>query len=134
MVVGLASNVVQFVDAAGKLLSGFNELYRSGSLADNVDVEERTNAFRVSLELLQHGSSTPMDTNLKILVDACIRLSAELMALLEGLKPNRQKNKTSQALLKSFRTMRKRQEIKSIEGKLEKLREAICCRLAILLK
>jgi uncharacterized protein Yka (UPF0111/DUF47 family) len=128
-IVGLASNVVQFVDAAGNLIAIAYEFYKSGSLATNNDIEERMNSLRTSLDILQHANSTPMDPELTKLVQACIKLSIDMTSLLAELKPDGQKHKLSQAVTKTVKTMRKRQEIKSIEGKLSTLREEICLHL-----
>jgi len=133
-IVGLASNVVQFIDAANGFVSFTHELYKSGSLAENSEIEKKTIALEESLKKLQHGRNMDLDDKLKAMVEACFVLSADLTMLLEGLKPNKQKNHLLQASSKSLKMMRKRGKIKDIERRLEKMRDAICSHLTIIIR
>lgn len=133
-IVGLASNIVQFIDAAGSFIAFFSELYKSGSLGEYSAIEQHSNNLETSLELLRSRSSYATDVQLKTMVEGCIQLSKDLHALLNGLKPKQGKGRVSQAFLSSFKTLRKKSEIKKVEDRLTKLRDAICTHLAILLR
>jgi hypothetical protein len=81
--VGLASNVVQFVEFAGALLSKTTELYNSaeGSLRESRDLKF------VSVDLGKYADllKTPVaqhDTDLATLADGCYEIAEELLAAL----------------------------------------------------
>ena len=49
----LAAAVVQFVDFGSRLVSKGQQLYRSGTLVENMEIEEATKRLRVLVEPLQ---------------------------------------------------------------------------------
>ena len=133
-IVGLAGNVVQFMDAGGNLILLIRELYRDGSLTENTELEKRIGVLQASLEKLKDGPASLKDSALAVLVEACFILSSDLMAILKGLRPNKQKNQLLQATSKSLKTIRRRGQMKDIERRLEKMRDAICSHLNVLLR
>lgn len=132
-IVGLASNVVQFLDAAGNFFSFTYELYKYGTLAENSEIETRTSALMASLAMVQQGGGMSVDKDLQVLIEACNPLSTDMMTLLEEVKPNKRKNKILQASSASLKMMRKKKEIKDIERRLGKMRDMICMHLTVLL-
>ena len=133
-IVGLASNVAQFMDAGGSLILLIRELYRDGSLTENTELEKRIGVLQASLEKLKDSPVSLKDGALAVLVEACFVLSSDLMAILKGLRPNKQKNQLWQATSKSLKTIRKRGQMKDIERRLEKMRDAICSHVSVLLR
>ena len=133
-IVGLASNVVQFMDAGGNLIPLIRELYRDGSLTENTELEKRIGVLQASLEKLKDSPTSLNDSTLTVLVEASFVLSSDLMAILKGLRPNKQKNQLLQATSKSLKTIRRRGQMKDIERRLEKMRDAICSHLSVLLR
>ena len=133
-IVGLASNVVQFMDAGGNLISLIRELYRDGSLTENTELEKRIGVLQASLEKLKDSPTSLNDGTLTVLVEASFALSSDLMAILKGLRPNKLKNQLLQATSKSLKTIRRRGQMKDIERRLEKMRDAICSHLSVLLR
>jgi len=47
VIVGLASNVVQFMDAGGNLFLLIRELHRDGSLTENTELEKRIGVLQL---------------------------------------------------------------------------------------
>ncbi|KAF2999709.1 hypothetical protein E8E13_003237 [Curvularia kusanoi] len=132
--IGLAGNVVQFVAAAGSLLSIYHQLYKSGSLASNSQIREQMESLDESLNILQDARSAPMDAQLAKLVKRSLRLSKDMASILSDLEVDPSKQRAPQAVLKSFKTVFKKKNIKRIQSELESLRQAICLHLDIMLR
>ena len=70
--VGLVGNIMQFVDFSSKILSKMQQVYQSGSFAENIDTELGTNhLIELSKELQASASSANSDPTLEKLCDAC---------------------------------------------------------------
>ncbi|GLA60993.1 hypothetical protein AtubIFM55763_001921 [Aspergillus tubingensis] len=83
--VGLASNIISFVDFTTQVISRCEELYRSGSgaLAENLELEELAINIR---RLAEETRCTKEDEILESLSSQCISVSDELIALLNSVK------------------------------------------------
>jgi Mg2+ and Co2+ transporter CorA len=132
--VGLASNVLQFIDTGGKAVSYLRELYKGGSLKENDGIEARIRLLQDSLTKLKENSSVKSDVNLAAMIDRCFKLSKDLMGILEDLKPKKQRNKFMEATSKSLKTILKREKIKDLERRLESMQASICSYLDVLLR
>lgn len=131
---GLASNIVQFVDFGMKLISHGRELYGS---AEGVS-EEHTSIEKIAVDI---NHMTPNlaseelnhDEGLEELVTDCRRLARDLLAVLDTLKIDNEKNRRIEAMKKSLKSFRKRREIKDIYDRLCKVRDQVCSHLNYLL-
>ena len=124
---GLAGNIVQFVDFASKLFSKSKELYKSssGATKENQELEDATDTLRrlcASLKKVdQAGSKSAGRLNdeavLRELANNCHVTANELLSALEHLKTRRPSKK-----LHSFRmaleTVWKKDKIQAMEKKL----------------
>lgn len=111
---GLAGNIVQFVEFSIKLLGDANEIHKSaqGSLQENLDIEQIAGTIRT----LQMTLRPPVDDDMKddnaaedsleALCSSCDEIAEELLGVLEQLKAHGKRSR-----LKSMR-----QAIKNIKG------------------
>ena len=85
--VGLAGNIVQFIDFSGKLLAKSAQLYRSGkcALAENIDFETATNDLALLNKKLKDGATGTGDKALESLCLSCNTVADELLAALNKL-------------------------------------------------
>jgi len=132
--VGLAGNVVQFIDAGAKAVFYLRELYRRGSLKDNDKIEARTRLLQVSITMLNVNPSVKLDVELTPIIDKCVKLSKELMGILDELKPTKKRSKLMEATSKSLKTMLQRGKIKDLESRLESMQTVIWSYLNALLR
>jgi hypothetical protein len=111
---GLASNIVQFVDFGMKLISYGRELYSS---AEGVSKENNTIekiALDIKLMTQNLASGVNHDEALQGLVTACNKLSHDLLAVLDTLKIDTEKDRRMEAMKKSLKSLQKRREINGI--------------------
>ena|ERR1700761_6916942 len=134
-VLGVAGNIVQFLEVAQRGVAFARELYRNGSLSENSVVEERTRYSLETFKILgQNSQNSRMTDNDRVMLAGCEKLAQDLIELLESLKPDSQKNKFVQAASKSMKTVLLRPKIKDLEKRLQTLRNAICHRLDVILQ
>lgn len=118
--VGLAGNIVQFVDFTSKLLSGALTLYHGG-------VEhEKTKFLITEITTLAQNTRPPdipgkalegHDLFLKSLSDQCIALSEELLSSIGGLRATKQ-HKIWESLYRTLQTEWKRKGITALQQEL----------------
>lgn len=141
LALGLASNVVTFIDFTGKLISGSLELYNSadGASASHKVLEDVTK----DLEKLCDGliptrsnilESGPSDTEMILLplLESCRKLGHELLTVLEGIKVQGRRGawkSARQALKCAWRA----NEIKNYKEQLDLYRSQLASRLLSLL-
>ncbi|KAF2179614.1 hypothetical protein K469DRAFT_640898 [Zopfia rhizophila CBS 207.26] len=131
--VGLACNVVQFLDVGGKTISYIRELYKAGSLKENAEIEDRILLLQASLEKFKEGPLLQQEEKLSALVKGSLLLSNDLMAIIQDLKPKKQRNQLLEATSKSLKTVRKRGEIKDMERRLGAMQDSVCTYLRVTL-
>lgn len=89
---GLAANVVQFIDFGTKLISESHEIYKSTTGTSTGMVELETiytdlNNFAKGLQTPDHSSNrTPEDESLRQLAASCLTVADELLAIVSALK------------------------------------------------
>ncbi|MCJ1397597.1 hypothetical protein MMC11_000792 [Xylographa trunciseda] len=134
----LASTVVQFVDFGSKLIKEGSELYHSagGALTVNAELEKIT----VDLKQLTNKLETPPlpgttstentkeNEALRNLAGSCSKAAEELLEVLEDLKV-KGTNRQWQSLRQALRTSHKKDKIRGIEKKLDKLQKMLNTRL-----
>src|SRR5437016_1671448 len=92
---GLASNIVQFVDAGIKFLSYAGELYEEGASNENTEAEKI--AADIKSITQNFALSAAHDPTLQDLAVTCVRLAKDLHAILQVLKVDTQKDRRVEA-------------------------------------
>lgn len=133
---GLAANIIQFVDFGVRLFSSSRELYKSaeGALKENVELGEITSNIRLVAQSITNSTIGVDEPALREVAGTCLRLADELLATLHGLKVDGQKHRQAETLRKSLKGIRSRHKVKDIYDRLCKVREQICFHLSCLLK
>lgn len=109
---GLASNVIQVVDFSIQLVSKGVEIYKDGSLAENIDAEEITQSLKGLNGKLQRsvqdstcgGPLSEADQSLMGLCANCERTANELLTMFDQIKitGKHRKWKSARQALKSI--------------------------------
>jgi len=139
--IGLAGNIIQFVDFSIKLFRDGREIYRSaqGSKPEELELETVTEDFK-SLSNQLHSSlqsTQPLkldDSKLQKLAAECEKLANELLGILGNLKINDQHNRKWESFKQALKRVLKEKEIRGLERRLDRLREDISSRLQYMLR
>ncbi|KAI9777342.1 MAG: hypothetical protein M1839_008950 [Geoglossum umbratile] len=86
--IGLAGNIIQFVDFSGKLISKTAEIHKSGTgaLAENINIEAATNDLALLSTKLHDSANSAGDTALQELCQSCNTIATELLTVLDSVK------------------------------------------------
>ncbi len=141
---GLASNIVQFVDFSCKLFSSASDIYRSASGAAPAVNDAKTIALRLhdlssrlvaqTMTASQDGSQSsqkPVNALLNELASGCRGASAELLSALDGLQA-RTANSRWSSFKAALLTVMKSDQINKLEARLEQYRRQVILALEIL--
>ncbi|OGM41660.1 hypothetical protein ABOM_009958 [Aspergillus bombycis] len=130
--VGLASNIISFIDFTWELVTGAWSVYKS---ADGTTVENATlgtiitDLEKASSQLISDIKGTTQNEKaLLLLAEECWELSQQLSDTLRKLKAKVENSKW-ESLKTKWTSMRKEKEIMSIESRLSKYRSQIFLRL-----
>lgn len=134
-VIGLVSNIIAFIDFGYELVSVAREIHGSatGSSIENdriefLNVRMEATATELSAQNTIPGTTTA-ELRLRELAEECLRLSQDLKKLLEETKFRDLKSKR-QLIAAIFRDMRKKDEKKNIETRLDKCRAQLHVQLS----
>jgi hypothetical protein len=137
---GLAGNIVQFVDFSSKLISEGIELYNSmdGALTRNVELNSIVEDLSlVAADLGSDGTSSYRyskdERALAMLADQCKILADNLLEVLQDLTV-RSPHKKWKSVRQALRTVWKDKEIQDIQNRLQGFRNQLTLRLVALLK
>lgn len=127
---------MQFVDFSIKTIKTVRELYKSadGTLSSLASLEKQALEEAQYFTTIQTDSWSDKDPELSKAVMACSQLSEELVNLLRKLQIDPQKNRILESASKSMKALRSQSRIKEMERGLDKIREAICTRLIVILR
>lgn len=130
--IGLAGNVVAFVDFGAKLFSEAREIYRCGGCADkHTEVDCLTRDLDDVHDKLQkeqrHSQSTGLDLNLIELADRSVSLSSELRNILASLQTTSPSK--AQSIRLAFRAHRRKDKMDDIQTRLSEIRQQITLHL-----
>lgn len=145
--IGLASNIIGFVDFAGKLISQGYEIYKSasGTTKENEDIEALIEDLSFHLDELGKGENavpaaavTPQDfrdQKLRELAAKCATFAEEILTSLEKLKkePNA-KFKGFNSFGKALRSAWGKKGMEEKVAKLEKFRSELEFTILVLLR
>jgi hypothetical protein len=142
--IGLAGNIVQFLDLGTILLLKGQELYKSadGALKENLEIEKLASEVKsLSQKLTSEthcrflsDSTTEHTVAIRKLANTSHGLAEELLDILRSLKIDKKKIKRWDSFKKSFRSVMKKDKIRDLERRLGNIREEICLQLVVLLK
>jgi hypothetical protein len=121
--VSLASNVVQFLDIAARVVSKSSEVYHSSSgvLRENADLESVTADLKRMADKLKQ-SRDPGDTDLVKLSSECYDVAEELLVALNKAKV-KGSNTVFKCLRKALRSVWTKEKMLDIERRLERFRQ-----------
>jgi hypothetical protein len=127
--IGLAGNIVQFVDFTGKLISGTLTWYH-GNNSEHVEMETLTEDIRCLAEKTRSPdtSAEGMDKTLRTFSDQCIEVSDGLLRMLRSLKVDG-KNKAWESFYKTLKQEWKRKDIRVPRERLDRIRNHLTTHL-----
>ena len=141
---GLASNIIQFIEFGGKLVSKSAEVYNSaaGSATEQQDIELAARHLRKLCEDLvrtgRAGENWSEDEKaLRQLAHSCASSAHELIAILHTLKVEigtKGVQRRMQSLRLALRSMGQESRIEAFERKLDYFRSELTLHLVILTK
>lgn len=136
--IGLASNVLAFVDFASKLIAGSYEVYSSstGSVKETADLTQVVEDVRAMTRRLGDQTMparTDDEAAVLDLVRKCGALSDELIETLTKLQAKGQKSKWK-SLRVTWRTMREKGNLEAMQGRLNLYQTQILQRIAFMMK
>jgi hypothetical protein len=127
---GLAGNIVQFLDFSTKLVGKAHDIYKSpdGSLAENLDFEKVGQTMRILHSKLQTESNPSYDSEMEGLLDgicaSCDATAKELLEILDTLKI--QGKKTAwRSMQHAIKCIKGKATVLEIHGRLTHLRDQL---------
>jgi hypothetical protein len=141
---GIAGNIVQFIDFSQKLCKTFSQIYQSatGATKHNNDTEVLINSFASSLDALSADLSkyyanlstdVPADASsndqvgdqMRCLVKNCREVAVELQRRLDSVKMRGQQAGKRKAILVAVKAMWKENEFQDVEQTLIRFRKEL---------
>lgn len=134
--IGLASNIIAFVDFSSKLVKVAAEVRRSTSgitkeIGDAVTISESLESMLAGLQTPQIPATAPHeDEKLVLLAKDCSKTCAELQELVQKIKGK----PSSSGLGPAWRALRNGGKLAAMETKLEKFRGQILGHVAMMMR
>ncbi|KAG9495663.1 hypothetical protein J7337_012217 [Fusarium musae] len=128
--IGLAGNILTFIDIGLKFVSQTKGIYdsQSSSTAENDNLSIMATRFTSAMSEMQgklpNGNLSKDEIALKTLVEECSNISGELQNLLAELKAKKPKSKRS-SMKAAFRDWRKKPEKDDLHKRLESSRQQL---------
>ncbi|MCJ1360311.1 MAG: hypothetical protein MMC33_010316 [Icmadophila ericetorum] len=145
--IGLASSVVQLVDFGSKLVSAGNELYKKGSLAEHVELQEIGEEFKKLSKNIQNSlkpdyylpdalnqnapKQTPEEDALESIAIKCNEIAQEFIDALDQLKSTGGRWKSFGVAIKTVWT---KEDINKMQAKLKMYESQLVVHLLVVLK
>lgn len=126
---GVAANVIQFVDFSIKLCAKAHEIRKSGNVQDHVDAERAaiTIRFLQSKLIIPHGGNTIVTETqglLEGLCSSCTETATQILDVLEELKV-RGKMTTWKSMREAIKSIMGKAAIVELSSRLEEFRKLI---------
>lgn len=114
--IGLASNILQFVEVGFNAMEVAYKLYKSPDDLAKADkeLELLTRSLKAHLQRIQQGSQFSIPDDLQTMITTCGQLAEELFGILDDLKIDPEKDKRMETIKKTFKGYRRRQDIKDL--------------------
>lgn len=124
--VGLVSNIIQFIDIGTQVVAGAKAIYAStdGMTRENKNMEESTQLIRnlsIRLDVSTTKSCSDDERAVRRLAQQCRSLSEQLLSLIATTVPTNPKSRTL-SVFAALKNLKRMPEIKELEQKLA------CCR------
>lgn len=135
--IGLAGNIIAFLDFGFKLVSKSKRIHASasGASSHNEDLASLTQHFQNVATNLQVpkavGSLTDEEVALRRLAAECESVSADLVKLLDELRAKNPKSKR-ESFRAAIRDWRKKDEVSELESKLDHYRQQLTLQISSL--
>lgn len=128
---GLASNVLQFVECGFRMIKTAKDLKSSsdGATKLNREVELLARNLNDTMKAIKASDAVPVSSEMSQAVSTCTDLSDELIQMLENLKVDPDKDSSWTRVKASVRSFRKADEIKALDERLNRFRTQICDRV-----
>jgi len=133
---GLAANIVQFVDFSHRLLSESKALYNSatGSSADNVVIETvATDLHLLNAKFTTRSAVGAIPDSMRNLASQCKDHAIEILDVLDKIKVKRP-HKKWKSFPQAVRSIWKKEEIEELVRRMERLRNEMHFRLQIMMR
>jgi hypothetical protein len=129
--IGIAGNIIQFIDFAARLISTAFEIHASatGNSREFEEVDAVTTHLRVQLSILTQAFNSSQDYELKNLLQSSMDVASELSSLVEG--KGRSKGRVD-SILKAMSALRNREKVSGLEGRVNRIRNGILTHLNVL--
>jgi hypothetical protein len=134
--IGLASNILSFIDYAHKIVTGADELYKSvtGATEENTHTDTIVRDLdEAAADLTAVSSKTKHGKALNDLATKCKKVSEDLHRLLNKLSVSGNRS-TWKVLRVAIRNLRKEGEVAKMVTRLSEYRSQILLRLSLMLK
>jgi len=142
-VIGAVASITQLIGLGTKIIAKSHEIHTSavGMLIEDADIEatakELSNiasGLQVALtRLSQHDSVSEDDRTLHDLCEGCVSVSTELISALEKLKLRGKRN-AFKSLRQALKCVRNRDEIESIEKRLDAYQKVLDTQIIVSLR
>lgn len=131
--IGLASNIISFIDFSWELVTDAQDVYKSanGTTFENATLETIVaDLEEISRHLMcDIKGTTQNEIALLRLADECLNISRQLSSILRKLKANVDKNSRWESVKIKGASMRKEKDIIALESRLSKYKSEIFLRL-----
>lgn len=136
--IALAGNIITFVEVCSKLLSGTYEIYSSDARMtdEHADLGSVIEDVHAVTHRLSYGASmavTDDEIALFELVKNCRKLSEDLIRALKRLQTKNLKSKSA-SLCVTWRAMREKGKLESLEKRIDRYRRQILDRIVIMMR
>jgi len=138
-ILGLAANILQFIDYGTQLLSGTQEIYKSatGTSSENIEIEEisgRLSVFSDELSIdavsrCHTGPYVARDRAVAKFASRCKEVSDELLGIVKELRLVDGPNRKWRSFRKALKTMWKKEKIQSLQTRLDVVRQQLTLEL-----
>ena len=131
---GLAANVVQFIEFGSRLAAQFWSFYRSGSSGAHFHPD--LDQINIDLQRVLTGLQVPLnqtDSGVEQLVQDCHKISVELDAILRSLSEVKISS-ARDALKAAFKAVWKEDEIKAFQDRLDRFRAQLNLHLLTIIR
>ncbi|CAH0044479.1 unnamed protein product [Clonostachys solani] len=132
-VVGLASNILQFVDFTSQLIGDGNKIYHSeeGSSTETIQIQQITRDLRKVADnlLTRHKYPTDTDSQVTELARLCHAVAEQLLEVLQTLKIKNDTRRRWRSFYQALNTVWKKEKIEALQATLNNFRAQLTLRI-----
>lgn len=128
--IGLAANILQFIEYSCRIISDAKEIYQSthGATAENIELQGvAENLSSLSASMIQPAKSTPepisqAEQKIYELASSSKALADELLATIQGLQISGSRHRKWRSFRQALNTVWKKDKIGDLQKRLEMIR------------